>query len=256
MNNSWIREVVQRDEVESTSDLARALVADPAAVLPLLVTARRQTRGRGRGANAWFSGDGSLMFTVALDPAAHRLDPALEPAVALAAALAVIDAARALGGPAQLAIRWPNDVEIDGRKLAGILPERVDTPRGPRLLIGVGVNLATRFEHAPTDVQRRAVALDECAKSKLEDDAPARCLTLILDALPRLLDALADRDQTLLERLRSLDALRDQPVRVDLGARILAGVGAGFDDLGALLLRDRDGNLATVRGGVVLRDRA
>ncbi|MDE2506766.1 MAG: biotin--[acetyl-CoA-carboxylase] ligase, partial [Planctomycetota bacterium] len=137
MNTSWIRELVQRDEVESTSDLARALVADPAVALPLLVTARRQTRGRGRGANVWFSGDGSLMFTVALDPAAHRLDPALEPAVALAAALAVIDAARALGGPAQLAIRWPNDVEINGRKLAGILPERVETPRGPRLLIGV-----------------------------------------------------------------------------------------------------------------------
>ena len=58
-------------------------------------------------------------------------------------------------------IRWPNDVEAGGRKLGGILPERVDTPRGTRILIGVGLNVESNLADAPADVRTMAVSLAE-----------------------------------------------------------------------------------------------
>src|SRR4051812_18140942 len=95
---SFIRTWVERDELESTSDLARELLASGAA-LPMAVRARRQTRGRGRGTNAWWSDEGSLTVTVALDPAAHGLSLSHEPRLALAGAVALVDVLEPLVRP-------------------------------------------------------------------------------------------------------------------------------------------------------------
>src|SRR4051812_48432802 len=97
MNWPLVRTLVHHEIVASTSDLARQLVVAGETELPLAVWATRQTRGRGRGSNRWWSDAGSLTFTVALDPAAHSLRPEHEPRLALAAAVAVIDALIPLG---------------------------------------------------------------------------------------------------------------------------------------------------------------
>ncbi len=130
--------------------------------LPLVVLANRQTQGRGRGTNWWWSDEGSLTFTLALDPSAHGLTAMHEPRLALAAAVAVVDATRPYVPPqATLGIRWPNDIEAGNRKLGGILPERVETAGGVRILIGVGLNVRTRLEDAPPEVRRMAATLAE-----------------------------------------------------------------------------------------------
>src|SRR3954469_8435522 len=158
---SWpfVRTMVHREEIASTSDLARELIASEGAELPMAVRADRQTRGRGRGSNRWWSDTGSLTFTIALDPAAHGLRLEHEPRLALATAVAVVDALSPLGLAGIVGIRWPNDVEVDGRKLGGILPERLETPPGPRLLIGLGLNVGSTIADAPPDVRELAIAL-------------------------------------------------------------------------------------------------
>ena len=119
-----MRTMVERDVVRSTNDVAAELVRSGAVALPLAVWAHRQTRGRGRGSHEWWSDAGSLTFTMAIDPAAHGLAQMALPRVALATAVAVIDAVGELGFREHgLGIRWPNDVECGGRKLGGILPE-------------------------------------------------------------------------------------------------------------------------------------
>ena len=83
-----------------------------------------------------------MTFTLAIDPLAHGLTAEIEPRLALATAVAVIEALDELElGSPSLGIRWPNDLEAGGRKLGGILPERVETPRGHRILIGIGLNV-------------------------------------------------------------------------------------------------------------------
>ncbi|MBV8228764.1 MAG: hypothetical protein JO329_02155, partial [Planctomycetaceae bacterium] len=89
----FVRMLIERDVVESTNDLARELAIAGTVELPLAIRAARQTRGRGRGAHAWWSDAGSLTFSVLLDPAAHGLRVADEPKLALATAVALIEAA-------------------------------------------------------------------------------------------------------------------------------------------------------------------
>ena len=247
--------VLKRDVAESTSDLARLLSRASFVSLPLVVWANRQTRGRGRGTNLWWSDAGSLTFTIALDPAAHGLRPEHEPRLALATAVAIIDAIGPAGLTEPLGIRWPNDIEAGGRKLGGILPERVEGPRGPRILIGIGLNVATKLDNAPPEVRRMATSLRvlrAIAKPRAEVD---RLFYAILDRFPAVLQQLAHDDPVLAARWEALDTLRDQAVRVDLGPRIVAGVGRGINAEGALCLATEEG-LIDLFGGRVLRGQA
>src|SRR5208337_3133388 len=93
----FVRTVLRRHVVDSTNDLARSMLLQGLNELPFLIWADRQTLGRGRGKNQWWSDDGSLTFTLALDPAAHSLRIDQEPRLALMTAVAVIEAIGALG---------------------------------------------------------------------------------------------------------------------------------------------------------------
>lgn len=135
-------------EVGSTNTecLTRARAGDPGG---LWITASRQTGGRGRRGRAWISEAGNLYASLLL------IDPAPLPALAslpLAVAVAVHDALRRLvptGGP-ELAIKWPNDLMIDRRKVSGILLEGEKLADGRyALVIGIGVNIAFKPEGTP-----------------------------------------------------------------------------------------------------------
>jgi BirA family biotin operon repressor/biotin-[acetyl-CoA-carboxylase] ligase len=248
----FVRAVVERAEVDSTSTLARALVADPALALPLLVRADRQTAGRGRGERRWFSDAGSLTFTVALDPESLGLRPEHLGRVALASALAVIDATTPPLAPGAAGIRWPNDVEVADRKLAGILPEVVATPHGRRLLVGIGLNVATRFDDAPADVRRLATSLAAEAGAAPE---PAEVLRRVLGRLGPTLGALARDDPGLAARWAALDTLLGRPIAVEQVGRVERGVGAGIAPDGSLRLAT-DRGVRPIVGGGVLREGA
>ena len=252
---AFLRATVHLDVVDSTSDHARRLLAAGDAAVPLLVRADRQTAGRGRGDHAWWSDAGSLTFTVALDPQAHGLRPEHQPRLALVAAVDMIDALERVGGVAagRLGLRWPNDVEADGRKLGGILPELVPTPAGPRLLIGIGLNLTTRLEHAPPAVAALATTVAALRPASAPPLDPTELLDAILGRFSASLGALARDDPRLVERWNARDTLAGRPVRVDLGPRVVAGVGRGIDPRGGLVLATAAGPV-TVHGGQVLRD--
>jgi BirA family biotin operon repressor/biotin-[acetyl-CoA-carboxylase] ligase len=252
MNWPFVRTMIARDVVASTSDLARQLVAGKDLALPLAIWAARQTQGRGRGTNRWWSGPGSLTFTLALDPAAHGLRPEHEPRLALATAVAVIDSIAAPGLAAPLGIRWPNDIEAGARKLGGILPERVDTARGPCLLIGVGLNVATPMDDAPPEVRRMATSLDELRGNAESVGGAETLFRAILAGVPVVLDQLARDDPALAARWAALDTLRGHAVRIDLGPRIITGVARAIDPEGALCL-DAEAGPLRLFGGQVLR---
>jgi BirA family biotin operon repressor/biotin-[acetyl-CoA-carboxylase] ligase len=155
-----------------------------------------------------------------------------------------------------IGIRWPNDVEVDGRKLAGLLPEAVDTPRGRRILIGIGLNLTTRFDDAPPEIARMAVSLASLGLDVPAAGGPGKVLELILERLSNLIRLLAADDPDLVERWNRIDLLRGQRVRIDLGPRIIVGTACGIGPDGALQVEPDDGGPAqSVMGGQVLRDR-
>jgi BirA family transcriptional regulator, biotin operon repressor / biotin---[acetyl-CoA-carboxylase] ligase len=210
----------------STNDRARALAAD-GAPHGTLVTAREQTAGRGRRGRTWVGPPGqALLMSLVLRE--------LEPLLPLRAGLAVADLA---GDAAQ--VKWPNDVWVDGRKVAGILAEaRVQAGWA---VLGIGVNVAVDLAALPDELHETAGTLGRHPE-ELED-----VLAKLLRALER---RLAEPAAASLDALRARDALRGREVEWDDGE----GVGAGIDDAGSLLVRLRDGReLALSSGEVLLR---
>jgi BirA family biotin operon repressor/biotin-[acetyl-CoA-carboxylase] ligase len=144
---------ISRDSVGSTNDEAMALAAS-GATLPLWVTADRQLRGRGRQGAHWTSEPGNLYASLALRLGSVRHLSQLP----LVAAVALHDALSACveNMSGRLAIKWPNDILLDGRKVSGILAEsQIGADKAVFAVVGLGVNLA----HHPSSTRHPATNL-------------------------------------------------------------------------------------------------
>ena len=208
---------------DSTSDRARAL-AIAGAPHGTLVTAGEQRAGRGRHGRTWSAPPGRalLMSLVLHEP------PAL---LALASAVAVADVV----GP-EAAIKWPNDVLVAGRKVAGILAE--GRPPAQWVVLGIGVNVTVREEDLPPELAGRATGLG------LGPGDVERVLAALLPALER---RLGEEPATTLAAYRERDALRGREVRWHHGS----GVAAGIDGDGRLLVDRPDGDRVALDAGEV-----
>ncbi len=217
--------------VRSTSDHAAALRRRDALFAPAVVVAGRQLAGRGRGSNTWWSGDGSLTATFALaadeSVAAHH--------VPLLAGLAVRAAAAELSGVAGVQLKWPNDVLHAGRKVAGLLCERVNGAD----LIGVGLNVDCEAADVPPHLRDRVTSLNAIA------GRPVDLTAAVVSVARHLHRALAHRDAgTFAAALHEYDrhhALLGRRVTVTggPGEPPVTGTCEGLDEMGRLLLRDR-----------------
>ena len=227
---------------ESTSDLAKQAAREGAPHGALWV-AEEQTAGRGRRGHSWLcpAGEG-LLFSVLL-----RIPcvPSRIPPVALVAGLAVRDAVARAAPGAQVVVKWPNDVLVEGRKLAGVLVEAVTIgSRVEGIVVGIGVNVHTRA--FPEEIADRATSVALVAPS-----APDRAslLAAILGGLDRDAHVVLARGLGLVRgRLEAADGLRGRRVKNDGGDE---GVGEGIDDDGRLLVRRDDGVLTRWSAGEV-----
>jgi BirA family biotin operon repressor/biotin-[acetyl-CoA-carboxylase] ligase len=137
---------IDLDEIDSTSDEALRRIRAGTAADDMAIVAKSQTAGRGRRGRTWNSPPGNLYLTLVFPaPALERIGE-----TAFVAALAAGEAiTRVLPGDARIAFKWPNDILLGGKKLAGILIESELDPKGRRwCAIGIGVNVA----HAPAEL--------------------------------------------------------------------------------------------------------
>jgi BirA family biotin operon repressor/biotin-[acetyl-CoA-carboxylase] ligase len=209
---------------DSTNERARGL-ASAGAPHGTLVTADEQSAGRGRQGRVWTAPPRSAVLMSVL---LRELNETLP----LAAAVAVCEAL-----PVEARIKWPNDVWIDGRKVAGILVEA--RPQEGWAVLGIGLNVTTR--DFPSDLAATSLALAGA------DITPEAALAALVSAL----DAWLPRPRTeVLAAWRSRDALLGRPVRWSNGAN--EGVAAGVDDSGALIVETDDGPVTLDAGEVHL----
>jgi BirA family transcriptional regulator, biotin operon repressor / biotin---[acetyl-CoA-carboxylase] ligase len=224
----------------STNDNA-LLAARAGAPHGSLFVADEQTAGRGRRGNAWLAAPGeNLLFSVLLR---LTLELSQASALTLAVGLALRDAiGPLLKEPAQ--IKWPNDLYVGGKKLAGILVEsQLQGDRLQAVVVGIGLNVATR--DFPPEIAARATSLALLGASSVERES---LLQEILNALALRLDAYQHSGVAgILDELNAADALRGKRVRVD--AQV--GVGRGLDEQGRLLLEDDAGAVRAISAGTV-----
>ena len=244
LRGSW-RRIEWREQLDSTQRLARELAR---AGVPegTTVIAESQTSGRGRLGRQWYSPAGQNLYcSVVLRPS---LAPPDVPRLALIAGLAVADAVRALTA-AEPALKWPNDVLVDGRKVAGILTElEAEVERVHHAIVGIGVNL--NAEAFPAELAATATSLRLATGRPVERAPFTAGLLAALEARYRRL--LADGFAAMRSEWEACSSLTGKEVRVTAPEGEVAGRVLGIDDDGALRLAGPRGELRVVAGEVTV----
>jgi BirA family biotin operon repressor/biotin-[acetyl-CoA-carboxylase] ligase len=239
------RHVIWYPEVSSTSDVAGSL-ADRGAAEGLVVAANMQSKGRGRLGRTWASPPGAgLYVSVVLRPARHVVS-----LVTIAAGVAVAQGIEAATG-LRSQLKWPNDVYVGSRKLAGVLAEaNTNAPDGARLpyvVLGFGINVLPASY--PPDVALRATSLaGELGRHTDRGPVFVECLAALAE---RYGDLIHGRTADVIGawRARAATTLRRR-VRFETAGAQLEGVAEDVDETGALLVRTTSATIRVTSGEV------
>jgi BirA family biotin operon repressor/biotin-[acetyl-CoA-carboxylase] ligase len=232
-------------ETGSTNADLVARAAEGAPPFSVLVTTN-QTAGRGRLGRRWVAPPGRTLAVSVLVPvdgvASDRLGW-----MPLAAGLAMTRAVASLVPDRTVALKWPNDVQIDGLKVSGILAELV--PAASAIVVGAGLNLTLTAGDLPTSTAT-SLTLQGANPDQLLDAALAAFLGELFDVHARLVAYEFDADVAGVRAdVIAWCATLGQEIRVELpGDRELLGVAEGIDALGRLLVRSGD-ELAVISAG-------
>jgi BirA family biotin operon repressor/biotin-[acetyl-CoA-carboxylase] ligase len=243
---------------DSTNTRARELAA-AGAPHGIVVTADEQTEGRGRQGRTWTAPAGkALLYSALLRPLEER-----HATLPLAVPLAVCAAAEELQPGIECGLKWPNDVWLEERKLAGVLIEA--RPQDGWAVIGIGLNLSISTEEFPPELRDTAISLFSSTNGSIgstEGDRgmSRRSLPAVAtaghppsalnatDALNRHLEHWVEADpEVVLSAWRERDALRGREVAWDGGS----GVADGVDDRGYLLVLTAGGDRVALGAGEV-----
>ncbi|MFP4580251.1 MAG: biotin--[acetyl-CoA-carboxylase] ligase [Candidatus Sumerlaeia bacterium] len=269
---TWVlgRKVYAFGRCDSTNVVARRLMESrDGRVRPLehgaIVLTDYQYAGKGRNARRWHAPHGtSLLFSLILDPCAEipetsenrsrTVGEALRDKSYLAtmiAAAAVVRAIRQIGGPV-CAIKWPNDVlSQGGRKICGILTERlVRTDDSVGIICGIGVNVNQEDLDFPEDLQRTVTSLRMLTGREISR------LELLAAILEQFEVCMSLPEDALLEVWQNLCRTIGRTVRARLSDRILVGSAVGLEKDGRLIIRTENGQTESIHSGDVEEIRA
>lgn len=244
--------------VGSTMEIAHRLAVDGAPE-GTLVWAARQEQGRGRLGRVWSSPKGGAYFSLILHPARP---PAEIPQLSLVAGLAAAEAIQQLTGLFP-AIRWPNDVLLNGLKVAGILVEA----RGDAVIVGIGINVTTRTEDLPDTatslsaarlaeprggVPRGGVPSEAARPSRGMPVNPYRLTAELCRSFSKWYDVWTTQGfAPIREALRPWIGLFGHPVHISAGSNRFEGTASDLDEDGRLVVRLDSGVLRAFDMGEV-----
>lgn len=234
---SW--QIQRFDEVPSTQDIATENARNGAPAGTVIV-ASSQSRGRGRSGNVWDSRTGNLFCSIILRP---DIEPSQSGQYSFLIAIALNRALSDIANDAHaIKNKWPNDVLVDGKKIAGILLEAVlEEDALDAMIIGVGINIT----HSPED----KIFLNALVQSP---ETAERFLPAFLAHLAEVLDEY-EREGFAGLREEWLDQALNlhQPIKVRLPNTVLDGVFEGLAPDGALTLRLANGDIKVIHSGEV-----
>jgi len=230
-------------ELDSTNRHALDL-ARQGAPEGLVVVADHQTAGRGRLGRSWEAPPGSsLLLSVLVRPS---LAPERLHLTTVAVALAAADACEEVAG-FRPALKWPNDLVVDDRKLGGILAE---VPEPGAVVVGLGLNVT--WSEPPDGLEAIGAAMNQVAGTDVDRE---RVLAAILVNLERRYQQLREAPDELVTAYRRGCSTIGRAVRVELASGAFTGTAVEVNDDGHLVVDDRDGGRRVVAAGDVVHVR-
>jgi BirA family biotin operon repressor/biotin-[acetyl-CoA-carboxylase] ligase len=232
--------VVHLDVTGSTNDHARAL-AGGGAPHGTVVVAEEQTAGRGRQGRAWRAPRGRSLTLSIVVRAEHEVLEILP----LTSAVAVCEACEQVVA-VRCTVKWPNDVWVDGRKVAGILIE--GRPQEGWAVLGIGLNADAGAQELEPELRASATSL------RIATGAPVDRGRLLEALLARLASGLRDSTRSrghILSSLRERDALHGRRIAWTAGEERFEGEARGIDDEGRLVVFEETGERHALDAGEV-----
>lgn len=241
--------ILHFDTIDSTNTEA-ANQAKRGADEGLCVVAKQQTAGRGRYGRTWISPENAgLYFSIVLRP---RIETRFLPLLTLMSAAAVYDSLVELF-KIDCDIKWANDVHVRGKKICGILAETCETPKGPAIIAGIGINL--KSSNFPPELAEIATSIE--AETGIFPDAE-----VLLQTLTRFLSEYYDLLQSAggAEKIRGAWAEKSsyfsgKSVKVILKNETIYGTTRGIEENGALRVETEGGEIKVIHAGEVERVR-
>lgn len=247
VRESFVQQVRAHETIDSTNDDALEFCRNNPCPGPLLVVASRQTAGRGRGSNQWWSSAGALTCSLVIQPADFGIAEQQWPKASLTTGLSICRALDSLASQQQVALKWPNDVWMNRRKICGILIEVGGRRPTPTLVIGIGINVNNSFIDAPDELQEIATSLADTTGTAFDLTG---VLVEVLRELERQLARLRDDDPRLAAEWQARCALRGRSLELESGRQRVHGTCLGIDADGALRLQTSEGQ-ERFFGGVI-----
>ncbi|HVO29463.1 MAG TPA: biotin--[acetyl-CoA-carboxylase] ligase [bacterium] len=235
-------QVTRLEEVASTNDEAKRL-AHAGAAEGTVIVADRQTAGRGRLGRVWASPVGNLFLSVVLRPSiAPAAAPPLAPSMGVAVARAIEQVA-----PLATELKWPNDVKVGGKKVAGVLTESLVSGNTlSAVVVGIGINIGAEL---PAELAEIATTLSrEAARNVRKSEIEEALLAQIAEVYARFLKKGFEGVRPDWEER---DALNGQTVTIDAGGRQIRGIARGVGRDGALRVEE-SGKIVEIATGEVL----
>ena len=254
----FFRSVQWLDQVDSTNRHLDRQIKAGQVPLPCIAVADEQSAGVGRGSNRWFSPQGCLMFSMAIEHT--MLDPANTPQrlamLPLRVGLALAQSLEPLVR-SQPKVKWPNDVLVEDRKISGILIESqtVGSQKDGSIgyaIIGIGINCMVEFDQAPEEVRRHAVSLHQVLANR--DQEQASCESVLLGFLRSWFDlqeVCASEPDWIERNWPAWDWLADREIQVQQPSRTWYGRADGIGSDGSLRLIDSQAIRHTILSGTV-----
>lgn len=228
--------IISLDEVTSTNDLAREYAKNNCQA-GFVITAKRQTKGRGRRGRSWHSESGGLYFSILLKP---DLPPAQVSLLTLTAGAAVVEVLREYYQlPAEL--KWPNDVLVTGKKVAGILCEGLfHNTDSFAVIVGIGVNTNQPLAGLPEEIQAAAASLSTLTGVPVDNDLLLRqilarfhnCYQTVLSGCGCLI----------LDRVKQYTSMLGKIVNVTTETTVFTAKACDINEHGALIVERQDGS--------------
>jgi BirA family biotin operon repressor/biotin-[acetyl-CoA-carboxylase] ligase len=240
------KNIIYLNETDSTNTRAKELAAQGAPE-GTLVIAEKQTKGRGRRGRSWFSPPGAgIYFSLILRPV---ISPTETPRITLMTAVALAETLISLM-KLKLRIKWPNDILVNGKKLAGILTEiSTEMDAVNYIIVGLGLNVNTRFEKFPQEIKEDATSI------LIENGKQFPRIRLIQNYL-KLYEQYYDmfkknEFEPIMNRWRELADIIGKQIRVDVIGKTHTGKVVDVDNDGVLILKDDQGKLQRIFSGDV-----
>ncbi|MFK7777037.1 MAG: biotin--[acetyl-CoA-carboxylase] ligase [Gimesia sp.] len=216
--------------------------------LPALVLTGKQTAGRGRGNNSWWSPDGALTFSLVVDVTQLKIPIEKQPLIALATGLAVCESLDKHLPDYKLQLKWPNDVFLQDKKVSGILVETAASLPG-LVVLGIGLNLNNTFFSATDELQARSTSLFETTRQKFS------ITTTLIDLINGIENRLYDiggENNRFMDAWRKYCLLKGKTIRINTGRETKEGTCIEIDDHGFLILKTETGIERIISGTIEL----